>query len=330
MSGRIALFLTRIRRHLRGGVRRPPFQADRFLAAVLGSQNLMRVYYATVLFFAVFTLADWDDLQEMDNLSPLWPVFWLKWVPFTLEEGTYLILCFYSFTSLLGAFYHKNRAVRVLVFLGLLEFIAFKNSFGKINHGAHLQLLLGFFLIFLPRDWTSLTPSRAVQASILSVMTACQAMIMLSYSMAGLGKIVTVPIQIAAGEVHNFAPSSLPLHIAQRLLDTNSKSILGEWLISHYWAAWPLMLGTIYLQFFALWAAFRPELYRFWVFSLVMFHAFSTLTMTINFNQNCLYIALFFLLHPSCPARFDYKKFLLALPVWGWLLRRRFPAWTGR
>lgn len=326
MTDRISFFFVKVRRALRGPSRPASFDAPRFLGMVLQCQTLLKVFYATVLFFAVFTLVDWDEFQEMDNLDPLWPVFWMKALP--LDVGTYGILCFYSLTALLGVFAYRYRTARVLVFLGLLEFVAFRNSFGKINHGTHLQLLLSFFLVFLPRDWTRLSPGRAAQAAILTVTGACQAMIMLSYSMAGVGKLVTVPLQIAAGEVHNFSPLALPLHIAQRLLDTNVKSQLGEWLIDHYLIAWPLMLGTIYLQFFSLWAAFRPELYRFWAFSLILFHAFSTLTMTINFNQNCLYLALFFILHPSCPERFDPRRFLLALPLWGWLLRRFFPAWA--
>ncbi len=67
-----------------------------------------------------------------------------------LRAGVLGILTGYLATTFLGAVFSHRRWARLLAFLGLLEFVALENSFGKINHAHHLWVLTAFLLVFLP------------------------------------------------------------------------------------------------------------------------------------------------------------------------------------
>ena len=60
-----------------------------------------------------------------------------------------------------------------MIFVSLLEHLALKFSFGAVNHGDHLGVLVAFVLIFLPAGWHDGTRSgpadRTVRAATLLV-----------------------------------------------------------------------------------------------------------------------------------------------------------------
>ncbi len=60
---------------------------------------------------------------------------------------------YYTLGSVLGAFFASTRTARVVVFTGMLEYFALRNSFGKIGHSTHLFVMTSFVLIFLPAGW---------------------------------------------------------------------------------------------------------------------------------------------------------------------------------
>jgi hypothetical protein len=118
-------------------------------------------------------------------------------------------------------------------------------------------------------------------------------------------------------------PSALGAHVAQRLLQTDSTSALGAWIIGHPWLTWPLMPVPIYLEFFSFWLAFRPPLQRLWAAALITFHMATFFTMTISFPQSCFLLAIFFFASPWQSANCSSREILLNLPLFGDLLRLR-------
>ena len=111
-------------------------QARRFTVA----QTLTRGFYAFLLYLAVSQLNDnLPLLLGHPPSAPLWPVGWLGWTHHSVL-GPRVLMTFYLATNILGPFTAAWRASRVLTFLGLLEFLAYKNSFGKIGHSQHLTL----------------------------------------------------------------------------------------------------------------------------------------------------------------------------------------------
>ncbi len=290
-------------------------RSDRYVAA----RTLVQAYYAVLFFIAVGSLYAWPGYLDTTELIPRWPVFWLRYVD--LERGISLILWFYLVGSALGLILAKYRWARVVVFLSLLEYLAFKFSFGSINHGDHLGVLLSFMMIFLPPGWTrSPPPARKTRAATLLAFSAAQAMIMLTYSMSGMWKLVAVVSQTIQGEVSALAPSALARHVAEKLLSSDTTSLLGPWLIEHYWIGWPLMIGTLYLEFFALWAVPRPSLHRLFGLGLIFLHLATHLTLNVSFVQNTLWLALFFVFSPFNPDRPSWRQTARDLPLLGrWL-----------
>ena len=283
------------------------------------TQTLIRACYTFLFFLAIINLESWNIYLNKTDINPLWVVYWLEW--FDLSWGITLILWFNIIGGFLAITLPKYRIVRILIFLSLLEFHGLKNSFGKIGHGSHLAIFISFLLIFLPQGWHLVKQNKKlVKASVLTIFSACQVMIMLTYTMSSLGKILHIIVQAMRGEVHALMPKGLSLLVADRLLQTETNSYLGGWIIDHYYVGWILMLGTIYLQFFALWVAFRPSLHQLWGLGLIMFHISVYLTMTITFEQNCLWLAIFFLYSPFRPNTFQVQNIINDLPLFNLLV----------
>lgn len=298
-------------------------QSESFHAA----RAVVRCYYAALLFMAVATLRDWPAYLDRQQLLPLWPVCWLTAVP--LRAGMLGILAGYLAGAFLGAVFPGQRIARALAFVGLIEFVALDNSFGKISHHYHLWVLTAFLLVFLP-PLPARTPARGTRQRFLLVFWACQAIVLLTYSMSGVGKLGGAIVQICQGQPSILAPNGLASVIADRLLQTNSGSWLGGWLIAHPWAGWPLLLTSIYLEMFAVWVAFRPALHRWWAAGLILFHIGVYLSMTITFTQTVLLLGLLLLASPFQGATPTVCGTIGQLPVFSWVWRAAFPRLSAR
>lgn len=285
---------------------------------------LVRCYYAGLLYFAVALLPDWPGILERTAPSPLWPVAWLRFTD--LRTGIAVILSLYLVGSLAGVMLTEKRWARALAFIGLFEFVAFNYSFGKIGHSLHVWVLTAFLLIFLPDAWEkTVYPLRVVRQRFLAVFWACQALVLLVYSMAGLGKVVGAVYQFSVGQTHALMPGALAAIVANRLVQTNSQSLLGPWLIDHPLLGWPFMMADIYLQLFAFRVAFRPSLHKLWAFGLILFHIGSFLLLTISFAQSILLLALLFVCSPFRSSRESWRSTVADLPLFGQLIGRMVP-----
>lgn len=289
-------------------------QAERFVVA----QTLVRAFYVFLLYLAIQQLTELEVLTDQPLDLPLWPVAWLGPSGSLYPTGVRALFFFYLGSNVLGALLPGWRVVRVAACLGLLEYVALKNSFGKISHSFHLPLLISALLIFLPGGWdrSAARASRALRQRTLLVFWLCQAGVLLSYTMSGIGKVGGALYQLVTLQQNALFPGALGAHIALRLLQTHSHSELGAWIIQHPWLAWPGLPATIYLEFFAFWAAFRPALQRVWAALLIAFHIGTFFTMTITFPQSSLLLALLLFRSPDAPARFPgWQTLLLQLPL---------------
>lgn len=290
------LALRRVRRLLAG--RQPAggafaLQTERFVAA----QTAIRAFYAFALFFLADTiLAETAKFAGRPPADPLWPLTWLHWTnPALAIRG---LGAFAGFALLAAVLAPGWRIVRAAGWLALLEFAALTNSYGKIGHSLHLSVWVAFILIALPTSWTQTarrTNRRTRQATLL-VFWTCQAAVLLSYSMSGLGKLGGAIYQVAAGQPSALSPGAVGAHIAERLLQTHSQSAVGAWLVAHPYLTWPAMPGAIAVELLAFWAAFRPQWQRPWAAALIALHLGIYVAMTINFPQNCFLLALLFFL----------------------------------
>ena len=286
-------------------------QARRFTVA----QILVRAFYAFLLYLAISQFTDLPGLLERPANAPLWPIAWLNGAD--PAAGPRLLLAFYLATNILGAFTVSWRASRVLTFLGLLEYVALKNSFGKIGHSLHLPLIVAGIFVLLPSGWDRPAPQvrRRPRQETLLVFWLAQAAVLLSYTMSGVAKFAAALFQLCTGQPNAFAPGGLSAIVAQRLLETHSTSVFGPWIIHHPFLTWPALPAAIYLETFTFLVAFRPSLARPWAALLIIFHAGTYFTMTITFPQSCFLLALFFFPSPFEPETVSsWQTRLLAVP----------------
>lgn len=277
-----------------------------------GAQTIVRAFYAFTLFFLADTvLSEIAKLAPHPPVSPLWPLAWLSQVDPTLGLRAFAAVA--TLALLAVALAPGWRVTRIAGWLALLEFAALKNSYGKIGHSLHLSIWVAFILIALPAGWTR-GETRAVRQQTLLVLWTCQAAILLSYTMSGLGKLGGAVYQTLLGQPSAFTPGGVGAHIAERLLQTHSQSGVGAWVVAHPYLTWPLMPGAIAVELFSFWAAFRPALQRPWAMALIVFHLGIYLAMTINFPQNCFLLALFFFASPFEPAGLRLIDRLADLP----------------
>jgi hypothetical protein len=246
-------------------------------------------------------------------------VAWLAWVGPDL--GAPLVLVGAGLAFILAPFAPERRPLRVAVAVALLEVLGLQYSFGKIHHLMHGWLYASFlFAAFLPSA-IFVSPARAPAG--LRVFHAAQVTLGLTYSLAGLGKIIGAVYQAVLGQTTSLHPSALAVHIADRLLQTHPEPTLGPFLMGLGPWLWPAMLGTLYLQLFALPAAFRPALHRLWGAGLIAFHVVTAVSLTIDFTPNILLLGSLFVASPFAPPSTGWRAQAEALPLFGPLFRRR-------
>jgi hypothetical protein len=286
------------------------------------ARTLVRVHQGLLVFWASASIESWPVLMEKRNLSLLWPV---SWVQFTGEAlGWKLILGFYLAGTLLGLAFPDVRAARFASWLAVFQHAAMINSFGKIYHDRHALVLVSFVLIFLPNIGSGPKDKvpRARRHGYTTVFWCAQAIMMLTYTMAGLGKLVFGVWQAMKGETGTLHPQALAIHVAENMIERRTATVLGDWLANHALIGWPLMLSTIYLQFFSLVAVCRPALHRWWGFGLIAFHIATGVFMSIVTTENSLLLAVFLAASPFAAAgEWSVRASLRSLPLFGTLFR---------
>ncbi len=291
---------------------------ERFTVA----QTLIAAYYAVLFFFAAGELFSWSGYLNTVDLTPRWPVFWLRFVG--TGAGVAAILWLHLCGGILAATLSRFRWARIVIFVSLLEYLALKFSFGAVNHGDHIGVLIAFVLIFLPDGWhVRNSADRTVRSATLLVFSGTQALILLTYSMAGMWKAGGVLEQWIRGEFITYLhPHGLAHQVAAKMIEDDTASLLGPWLVAHPLAGWIPGIVTIYLELFALWIVARPSLHRAWGLGLALFHFGSHLALGVGFPQNILWLTLFLALSPFQPQNPSWRQAIRDLPLLG--------AWLGR
>lgn len=288
----------------------------------LYAQTLIRVYYAVLLYFAMMKFPQWNDImafQEWAVLFPLWPVQWISALSF--HTDVYIIRIFFIATAMLAVFFPRFRINRILVFAGLLEFVSLYASVQFFDADWYVLFLPAFLFIFLPSGWhapTSLPLEK--RANLLFIFWGAQAAVLLTYSMAEIGKIIYGFSQFIQGEHNIFSIDATARQIANQFFTANEIGALGPLVIDNPIIAWPLSLVFIYFFLFSFLAAFRPKLHSLWGGVLICFHIASYLTMGIGFFTHVLLLAILFLPSPFIVDKIRWQDVLHDMPLLGRLM----------
>jgi hypothetical protein len=281
---------------------------------------ILQFFYLLLLAQALQILTQWPSLIKRDQADYLWPLQWAQ--NYLSDHFTLAILTLHLVGSLSAAWLPQFRFTRILAFLGIFFFVAWNNSFGKIGHSTHFYVLIAFLWIFIPSTLWHPRPTRKSLLSALEIFQAARLLILTTYTLAGLSKLVGGIYQSILGQPSIFNLDAMSRHIATRLLDTGSESFLGAPLIQHPTLGFLMLWGAIYLQLFALIIYFRPYLAAPWAIGLSLFHLGAYFTMTIHFPHHILLLTLFFIFFPppSLMPPLSLFKRLQQLPIIGFFI----------
>ncbi|HEY8965120.1 MAG TPA: hypothetical protein VIM58_01680 [Candidatus Methylacidiphilales bacterium] len=309
--------LRAVRRCLGGNRPFVPEPFRRQTEAWAGARLLVRFFYAGLAYLAASLLPGWDGFLTRVPVAPLWPVAWLH-----DAAGVEAVLLLYVFGAVAALAFPERLWGRGLAFVGVLEYVAYANSFGKIGHSLHAWVLVALIFLFVPGEAFRRGASRAARQRLLHVVWLGTFLLLYVYFMAGLSKVGGCLWQAWNGETTILNPHSLSNQVADRLNQTGATNPVAVWLIGHHWVGWALYLGVVYLQIAALWAAFRPVLIRPVGLAMVLFHVFTWFVFTIAFLPMVLLAGLLLL---GCPwaGPTDLKRCWRALPG-AFLFRRLF------
>jgi hypothetical protein len=263
---------------------------------------LVRVVYAAV-FFMLFQ-AVWERRMEAwpvppENPHALWPTFWFA--SFEWDQVATFVPLVTLLSALAAVLWPHRLLPRLLVFVGVLTFTAahFTNK-SKIDHNFHTLLAALFVFVFLPRVVAGAADEERRRASYCEVFWGAQALVLLTYTLAGCCKLMGVGIALWLGELTAFHSDAMGLHIAQtwgRAQDT----LLGHALARNPTLGQLGYVAAIYFEVTAVVAAFRPRLHLVWGAALVLLHVGVVLTMGILFMESSLVLLVLLCLSPFAP-----------------------------
>ena len=278
------------------------------------AELLVRIFYSMCACVAMLHVAEFPALSKSPPSAWLWPVSWfsLTGVPI----GLALVSCLYLFGSLLSALSPNRREFRITTFIGMLCFLGFQFSYGKIDHGFHFWLWASAILVLLPNQTATVLARRvSTRQYYLSVVFFCQVALSLFFTVAGVWKVLVAIYQAAIGEAHAFSIDAFARQIAMHMVDEGSTTPAGGLILANPILGWPLYLGAIYLEVFSLVAVSRAPLHRIWGIFLMLFR-FGTMVILGFWNAwSMVIVALFFVSSPFGPEDTDPMRVVRELPL---------------
>lgn len=279
------------------------------------TEQVVRIFYLTSIFIAYQAMGD----VHLHGAGPIelefvWPVAWMSGLPLApvsdlLGLGTLVF-------ALLAFWKPEKMAFRAGFTVFLLFCAGIRASYGGINHGFHAWLWVSACLVFLPA-----ARSRAGKLSYCLAFATAQGLLLLFYSLAGFWKAAYGFQSMLHGVEGNFSPRGLALLLSDRMMQTGTQPLLGDFLVNHYLVSWPLFIILILVQLLAVIITFRPSLHVAWALILIAFHTGTFLLMEIPFPNHILALTVILLNSPFTPANWLRRETIYDVPGLGFLAR---------
>lgn len=273
--------------------------------------DLSYVFFLLVLFTYFF-----NGVSSNESLmyKPLFAVSFLSNVP---SNQLYLFFHTCLFINTLAIIlFPKVRFVKVSLFLFYFLYLAFVNSFGKINHSNHLVLMILFCFTLLPPPQT-----KNVKEKTLLIFASAQFFLLTAYFLTGFWKLLWGVIELLQGKISLFSPLSLRNVLIVQFEQTD-QTILGEFFIEHYTLGWILYLVIVYIEFSSILIFFKPNLHRLWGVLLLMLHFGTYALMGVNMFTAPFYIGILLLLSPFATTT-NVKSTIKSLPVFSLFFNKK-------
>ena len=275
---------------------------------------IVRVFYAISVLWAVEAISAWARFTTVETVDPLWPAAW--WFHrVSVGTGVGIVFGAYLVVSMVVALVPQQRLARVAYAFMLLQYMALVNTSLKINHSFHVWFFVSVVLVLLPKGpWRS-SRRTGDRQYFLTVVWVALLVPLFFYTLTGFWKVVAVIQALDQGAVSALDRGGFSYIVANRILQSNQPTVLGEFFVRNETIGWALFLGTVYLELFSILIAFRPRLHRLWGLGLIFFHAGTNLAMGFTFVQSIVFLGLFLVCSPFAPDRLEIKDTILDLPV---------------
>jgi hypothetical protein len=195
-----------------------------------------------------------------------------------------LILLFLNFNLKLGAFL-KFILFIILAWLNLIQF-----GYGYLSHTSHIMLLFYFNSIFI--QISDANDFNSVRKQILYLHLS----ILMTYTLAGFWKLSSLIYKILF-QPHEFNwlhPLSFLTNaiVSYRIYDLDFAPFFSAFMIPYFWQIAYLLM--VFIQLFAVFAAFNIKIQPYFAVLMVIFHALNAFLFKIVFIMQPMIILLLF------------------------------------
>ncbi|MFI5241151.1 MAG: hypothetical protein ACHQUA_01825 [Microgenomates group bacterium] len=284
--------------------------------AIERAKNIVQFFYylqIPLAFLCLIKLGGGDPGRT--GFLPIWPISWLGSIPYS--EGLKIIFTFYLASAFISSLFWRYKFGKIIGFLGILQVHALSSSFGYIDHFFYFWLYTGFIFLFLPDTKTGIKVGIQTAKKFLFVFWGMIALILLTYTLSGIWKGYWGINQFFGGEIGSFSPYAFSTQIANRSIIESKDFYYSDFIINNPLLVWPMYLGAIYIEVFAFWVAFKPNLHRTWGFLLLTLHSGILLVMGIPFFETVLFLSFILLNSPFSKEKISAKEQLSDLLILG-------------
>lgn len=279
---------------------------------------LFRIFLAINIGFSIFSLRYIPHYLGVQEFAPLPVTFWFQY--FNYEFLVFFVFFFYAGSSIYCSIFPQYKHAKILFFLSLLWFLAFRFSGGKVNHDFSTMLWFFAFAIFLPSGTLKeIQSSRIKKQRFLTVYWWMQLLCLSFHWQAGLAKFLEDMVYnpLFTSKLSIFHSETLGNILSSYLLrqGLDDRALWADFFIRSTWLSIPMFLGVVYLQFLCFYVCFRPKTYRIWAILILLFHVLNNLLIAIPFNLMGFFVAILLLCSPFRQEGNDLRVELRHMPV---------------
>ena len=282
------------------------------------AKNSVAIFYYLQVVLAFINLMKIGAVDpQRSGFLPIWPMTWAGNLPYS--DLSKWIAVFYLVAALVSCFFWNKRFSRILVFLSFSQVHALDSSFGYMNHFYYFIFYACFFFIFLPDINIFVSASKENVKKFLFVYWGVIAALFATYTLSGIWKAYWGVLNLVDGQPGSFSYFTFSEHVAKKTIIESRDYFFSDFIISNPLLAWPAYLVTIYVEVFAIWAAFKPSLHKLWAFILVFMHVGILLAIGIPFFES-IFVLCILLLNSPFTQNPSLKQMALDLPIFGQVL----------
>lgn len=291
-------------------------------SSVMKAVNAVATFYFFQIALAFINLMKIGAVDpERSGFLPIWPMSWAGSLSYSFTAQILAVL--YAASAFAAVFFWRKWFVRLLVFLAFWQVHALDSSFGYINHFYYLIFYALFIFIFLPdtKEDTDLDHDQAKK--FLLVFWGVIAAVFVTYTLSGFWKIYWGILALLDGRLSSFSMMAFPEHVARKTIFESREYFYSNLVISNPILAWISYLGTIYVEFAALWVAFKPNLHKVWAFVFLFMHVGILLVIGIPFFESITVLCLIVLNSPFS-GKVNLVEIFSDLPFFGFVFKKIF------